>query len=352
MVLQPAAGDGGRHGERRRAAGVERRRSSSSGCSTSACRAFSCRSCRTPDEARRAVAATRYPPEGIRGVAVADSRQPLRTRQGLRHAAPTPRSCVDRAARNARRRSPNLEAIAAVDGDRRAVHRPERSRGRSRPSRRQRAIPTCARRSTTRSPASARPGKFAGILAPVEADARHWLERGCLFVAVGSDVGLLARQSEALAREVQGMIRPWTTSTDRTAHDAKVSWRLLPLIIVIYFVAYIDRTNVGVRGDQHEPRSRVHARTSTAGAPGSSSSATSLFEVPSNVILHRVGARVWIARIMVTWGIVSGLMAFVTGADQLSRRSRFLLGVAEAGFFPGRAAVFHLLVPGRRIARA
>ena len=60
-----------------------------------------------------------------------------------------------------------------------------------------------------------------------------------------------------------------------------------------------------------------------------------LFEVPSNMILHRVGARVWIARIMITWGIVSGAFMFVTTADDASTSLRFLLGIAEAGFFPG-----------------
>ncbi|MGS4774404.1 MFS transporter, partial [Klebsiella pneumoniae subsp. pneumoniae] len=59
-----------------------------------------------------------------------------------------------------------------------------------------------------------------------------------------------------------------------------------------------------------------------------------LFEVPSNLILHKVGARIWIARVMITWGFVSGCMAFVQGTTSFYIL-RFLLGVAEAGFFPG-----------------
>jgi MFS transporter, ACS family, tartrate transporter len=113
----------------------------------------------------------------------------------------------------------------------------------------------------------------------------------------------------------------------------KVSWRLLPLIIVIYFVAYIDRTNVGFAALTMNKDLGLSANVFGWGA-GIFFLGYFLFEVPSNVILEKVGARVWIARIMITWGIVSGAMAFVQGPVSFVVM-RFLLGVAEAGFFPG-----------------
>ena len=123
----------------------------------------------------------------------------------------------------------------------------------------------------------------------------------------------------------------------------KVSWRLLPLIIVIYFVAYIDRTNVGFAAIGMNKDLGFTAYMYGWGA-GIFFLGYFLFEVPSNVILHRVGARVWIARIMITWGIVSGLMVFVTGPRSFLT-IRFLLGVAEAGFFPGVLLYFTYWFP-------
>ena len=92
----------------------------------------------------------------------------------------------------------------------------------------------------------------------------------------------------------------------------KVSWRLLPLIIVIYFVAYIDRTNVSFAALTMNKDLGLSAYVFGWGA-GIFFLGYFLFEVPSNVILEKVGARIWIARIMITWGIVSGAMAFVQG---------------------------------------
>jgi MFS transporter, ACS family, tartrate transporter len=92
----------------------------------------------------------------------------------------------------------------------------------------------------------------------------------------------------------------------------KVSWRLLPLIIVIYFVAYIDRTNVGFAALTMNKDLGLSAYVFGWGA-GIFFLGYFLFEVPSNIILEKVGARVWIARIMITRSIVSGAMAFVQG---------------------------------------
>jgi ACS family tartrate transporter-like MFS transporter len=130
---------------------------------------------------------------------------------------------------------------------------------------------------------------------------------------------------------------------------AKVAWRLLPLIVLIYFVAYIDRTNVGVAAISMNRDLGFSAYLYGWGA-GIFFLGYALFEVPSNVILHRVGARIWIARIMITWGIVSGCMAFVSGPVSFLA-IRFLLGVAEAGFFPGVLLYFTYWFPAAYRAR-
>lgn len=130
---------------------------------------------------------------------------------------------------------------------------------------------------------------------------------------------------------------------------AKVAWRLLPLIIVIYFVAYIDRTNVGFAAISMNRDLGFSAYLYGWGA-GIFFLGYAIFEVPSNVILHRVGARVWIARIMATWGIVSGCMMFITGPVSFLT-VRFLLGVAEAGFFPGVLLYFTYWFPAAYRAR-
>src|SRR5215471_6115822 len=106
------------------------------------------------------------------------------------------------------------------------------------------------------------------------------------------------------------MVQSTATSTAQSIEQQrirKVSWRLLPLIVVIYFVAYIDRTNVGFAALTMNKELGLSAYVCGWGA-GIFFLGYFLFEVPSNVILEKVGARVWIARIMITWGIVSGAM--------------------------------------------
>jgi ACS family tartrate transporter-like MFS transporter len=114
---------------------------------------------------------------------------------------------------------------------------------------------------------------------------------------------------------------------------AKVSWRLLPLVAVAYCIAYIDRSNISVAALTMNKDLGFSAYLYGWGA-GIFFFGYFLFEVPSNLILEKIGARIWIARIMITWGIISGLTAFVTGATSFLI-IRFLLGAAEAGFFPG-----------------
>jgi ACS family tartrate transporter-like MFS transporter len=129
----------------------------------------------------------------------------------------------------------------------------------------------------------------------------------------------------------------------------KVSWRLLPLIVVIYFVAYMDRTNVSFASLSMNKDLGFTAYIYGWGA-GIFFLGYFLFEVPSNVILEKTGARIWIARIMITWGLAAAAMAFVGGATSFLIL-RFLLGVAEAGFFPGMILYFTYWFPSKYRAR-
>lgn len=124
-----------------------------------------------------------------------------------------------------------------------------------------------------------------------------------------------------------------TRALDTNATMANISWHLLPLIIVSYLVAYIDRTNIAFAALTMNADLGISAYLYGWGA-GIFFIGYALFEVPSNLMLVRVGARRWIARIMITWGLISCAQAFATGPASFLVL-RFLLGVAEAGFFPG-----------------
>jgi ACS family tartrate transporter-like MFS transporter len=126
---------------------------------------------------------------------------------------------------------------------------------------------------------------------------------------------------------------------------AKVSWRLLPLIAIAYCVAYIDRSNISVAALTMNKDLGLSAYIYGWGA-GIFFFSYFLFEVPSNLIMERVGARLWIARIMITWGIISAMTAFVTGTSSFLV-VRFLLGAAEAGFFPGMILYFTYWFPSQ-----
>ncbi|MBK1657342.1 MFS transporter [Paracraurococcus ruber] len=127
----------------------------------------------------------------------------------------------------------------------------------------------------------------------------------------------------------------------------KVMWRLMPFLVVCYFVAYLDRVNVGFAKLQMNSALGLSEAAYGLGA-GLFFISYFLLEVPSNLALDRFGARLWIARIMFTWGLISGLFAFVEPIAQWTGLSnewtfyilRFLLGAAEAGFFPG--IIFYL----------
>lgn len=118
----------------------------------------------------------------------------------------------------------------------------------------------------------------------------------------------------------------------------KVAWRLIPFLGVLYFFAFLDRVNVGFAALTMNADLGLSAQVFGIGA-GIFFVGYVLFEVPSNVMLERFGARVWIARIMISWGILSAAMAFVQG-PQSFYAVRLLLGIAEAGFFPG--IIFYL----------
>ena len=124
---------------------------------------------------------------------------------------------------------------------------------------------------------------------------------------------------------------------------AKVSWRLLPLVALAYCIAYIDRSNISFAALTMNKDLGFSAYIYGWGA-GIFFFGYFLFEIPSNLVLEKVGARIWIARIMITWGIISGLTAFVTGTTSFLI-IRFLLGAAEAGFFPGMILYFTYWFP-------
>lgn len=129
----------------------------------------------------------------------------------------------------------------------------------------------------------------------------------------------------------------------------RVTWHLLPFLMVCYFIAYLDRVNVGFAGPTMIKDLHLDAATFGAAA-GIFFIAYFFFEVPSNMFLHNFGARVWIARIMFTWGLISGAQAFVWDGTSFNG-VRLLLGMAEAGFFPGIIYFLTLWFPSAYRAR-
>lgn len=147
--------------------------------------------------------------------------------------------------------------------------------------------------------------------------------------------------------------QPYPTSATDDLADAtyrKVGWRLLPLLFVCYIVAHLDRVNVGFAKLQMQGDLQFSEAVYGLGA-GIFFLGYFLFEVPSNVVLHRVGARRWIARIMVTWGLLSAGTMFVS-SPMAFYVVRFLLGAAEAGFFPGIILYLTYWYPAARRGKA
>ena len=129
----------------------------------------------------------------------------------------------------------------------------------------------------------------------------------------------------------------------------RVTWRLIPFLFACYVAAYLDRVNVGFAKLQMLADLQMSETAYGIGA-GIFFIGYFLFEVPSNLILHRTGARVWIARIMITWGLLSAATMWVTSATAFYAL-RFLLGIAEAGFFPGIVLYLTQWYPAPRRAR-
>ncbi|MGK9230940.1 MFS transporter [Inquilinus limosus] len=128
----------------------------------------------------------------------------------------------------------------------------------------------------------------------------------------------------------------------------KITYRIIPFIMLLYFIAYLDRVNIGFASLTMNQDLGFSPAVFGFGA-GIFFLGYFLFEVPSNLILHKVGARIWIARVMVTWGLVSAAMAFVQGPTSFYIL-RFLLGAAEAGFFPGIILYLSYWFPAHRRA--
>ncbi|MGO7335408.1 MFS transporter [Rhizobium leguminosarum] len=140
---------------------------------------------------------------------------------------------------------------------------------------------------------------------------------------------------------------PVQTLEDRAY--GKVFWRIVPFLMLCYVVAYLDRVNVGFAKLQMSSELGLSEAAYGIGA-GIFFIGYFLFEVPSNIIMNKVGARVWIARIMLTWGIISAAFMF-TSSETVFYVLRFLLGVAEAGFFPGIILYLTAWYPAHRRAR-
>jgi D-galactonate transporter len=139
------------------------------------------------------------------------------------------------------------------------------------------------------------------------------------------------------------------TGTEVASVYRKVSRRLIPFLFICYAAAYLDRVNIGFAKLQMLDELQFSEAIYGLGA-GMFFVGYIIFELPSNIILQRVGAKVWIARIMITWAIISGAMALVT-SPAMFYFLRFLLGVAEAGFIPGILYYLTKWFPAQRRGR-
>jgi MFS family permease len=148
---------------------------------------------------------------------------------------------------------------------------------------------------------------------------------------------------------IENMQNAGTSSDIEQQTVKRVAWRILPFLIVSYLIAIIDRGNIGMAALQMNQDLGL-----TKAVFGFASSlffiGYFLFEVPSNLIMQKVGAKIWIARIMISWGIISLCTAFVS-SEKMLYVLRFLLGSAEAGFFPGVILYLTYWIPGKYRAR-
>jgi MFS family permease len=149
------------------------------------------------------------------------------------------------------------------------------------------------------------------------------------------------------------IVRGYEAAADSAAAESKAyskaAWRLLPFLFMCYVAAYLDRVNVGFAKLQMLNDLRFSETVYGLGA-GIFFIGYFFFEVPSNVLMHRVGARLWIARIMITWAAISAASLFVKTPGAFYAM-RFLLGLAEAGFFPGIVLYLTYWFPAQRRGR-
>lgn len=140
------------------------------------------------------------------------------------------------------------------------------------------------------------------------------------------------------------------TTDIETRVSRKLMWRIIPFVMLLYFISFLDRVNVGFAAITMNKDLGLSPTAFGLGG-GLFFIGYFLFEVPSNLILHKVGARIWIARVMVTWGLISAISAFAVGPNSFYVL-RFMLGVAEAGFFPGIILYLSLWFPAKQRAVA
>ncbi|KAI3596425.1 putative MFS-type transporter [Cupriavidus necator H850] len=144
-------------------------------------------------------------------------------------------------------------------------------------------------------------------------------------------------------------VHPGALEDEDASLYRRVIWKLVPILFISYAMAYLDRINVGFAKLQMLTDLQFSETIYGLGA-GIFFIGYFIFEVPSNLVLHRVGARRWIARIMITWGLLSCAMMFVRTPTAFYVL-RFLLGVAEAGFFPGIVLYLTYWIPASRIGK-
>jgi len=155
-----------------------------------------------------------------------------------------------------------------------------------------------------------------------------------LHVPVTETFGIYAAKASACAaNEVVGTIVSSSESSIESRTIRKLQIRLLPFLFLLYVVAFIDRINIGFAALTMNKEMAITSQQ-FGFAAGVFFFGYFLFEVPSNLLLHKIGARIWITRILITRGILATLTGFVHTVHQLYV-VRFLLGIAEAGYFPG-----------------
>ena len=162
-----------------------------------------------------------------------------------------------------------------------------------------------------------------------------------------STVGVILCRSMSLLPEQDESSKPSLEILERSISRAR--GRLLPFLLLMYVISFLDRANIGFAKQALETQAGIHAHA-YALAAGLFFLTYAAFELPSNLILHRVGARIWMARIMVTWGLVSMATIFVMG-NRSFYALRLLLGAAEAGFFPGVILYLTYWFPNRARAQ-